>query len=224
MCQVYPDRRLELDAYLAIIADLNQRYGGTLFYEYHKAFSAKSAQWIAMLNARIDWSTTDTELLLYHFGGHQSLSCAICSSHGHTSVLCPKAATTAPVYASKTSLVHGDVHVRQPSDRLGRAIFSFNGRPICYNFNESVCSFHNCKFSHICSICRDLHSKSTCPRRQTKAGAIPPRDSKISPNYPNHHCFSSIIPFISPRPRFCRPSHRGPFTRVPGGSPFSVVY
>ena len=29
MYQVYPERRIELDAYLAIIADLNQRYGGT---------------------------------------------------------------------------------------------------------------------------------------------------------------------------------------------------
>ncbi|CAL8406658.1 unnamed protein product [Arctogadus glacialis] len=38
--------------------------------------------------------------------------------------------------------------------------------------------------------------------RQTKGGAISPRDSKISPIYPNQHCFSSIIPFISPRPRF----------------------
>jgi hypothetical protein len=54
LCQVYPDRKIELDAYLTIIADLNQRYVGTLFYEYHKAFSAKSAQCIAMLNARID--------------------------------------------------------------------------------------------------------------------------------------------------------------------------
>ena len=68
MCQVYPDRRAELDACLAIIADLNQHYGGTLFYEYHKAFSAKSAQWIAMLNVRIDWSTTYTDFLLHHNG------------------------------------------------------------------------------------------------------------------------------------------------------------
>ena len=75
MCQVYPERRIELDAYLAIIADLNQRYGGTLFWEYHKAFSAKSAQCIAMFNTRIDWSITDTELLLCLFGGHKLLSC-----------------------------------------------------------------------------------------------------------------------------------------------------
>ena len=169
MCQVYPDRRAELDAYLAIIADLNQRYAGTLFYEYHKAFSAKSAQWISMLNVRIDWSTTDTELLLHHFGGHQSISCAICSSHGHTTVLCPKTATTAPVYASKTPLVHSDVNVRPPCDRLGRAVVSFNGRPICNNFNESVCSYYQCKFSHICSFCRDPHPKTTCPRRQRPA-------------------------------------------------------
>ncbi|KAK0136893.1 hypothetical protein N1851_026915 [Merluccius polli] len=30
LCQAYPERRVELDAYLAIIAELYQRYGGTV--------------------------------------------------------------------------------------------------------------------------------------------------------------------------------------------------
>lgn len=34
ICKVFPDRRKELDAYLAIISDLNMSYGGKLFYEY----------------------------------------------------------------------------------------------------------------------------------------------------------------------------------------------
>ena len=72
--QVYPERRIELDAYLVIIVDLNQRYGGPLFYESHKAFSVKSAQSIAMFNTRIDRSITDTELLLSNFGRYRALS------------------------------------------------------------------------------------------------------------------------------------------------------
>lgn len=32
LCQSFPERREELDLYLAMMADFNQRYGGTLFY------------------------------------------------------------------------------------------------------------------------------------------------------------------------------------------------
>lgn len=43
ICKVYPSCRAELDTYLAIISDLALTYGGTLFYDYHKSFSAKAA-------------------------------------------------------------------------------------------------------------------------------------------------------------------------------------
>lgn len=50
ICEVYPDRRKELDTYLAIISDLAMSYGGTLFYEYHKSFSSKAAMYIQLFN------------------------------------------------------------------------------------------------------------------------------------------------------------------------------
>lgn len=34
ICQAFPDRRENLDLYLAMMADFKERYGGTLFYEY----------------------------------------------------------------------------------------------------------------------------------------------------------------------------------------------
>lgn len=77
LCQVFPDRREELDLYLSMMADFNQRYGGTLFYEYHKSFSAKSTSCITLYNSRLDWSITDTELPVRHFGGQRSLLCSI---------------------------------------------------------------------------------------------------------------------------------------------------
>ncbi|KAL2102236.1 hypothetical protein ACEWY4_001404 [Coilia grayii] len=43
LCQAYPERREEMDSYLATMANFSQCYGGTLFYEYHLSFSAKSA-------------------------------------------------------------------------------------------------------------------------------------------------------------------------------------
>ena len=39
ICEGFPERRVELDTYLAIIADLALSYGGGLFYEYHRGFS-----------------------------------------------------------------------------------------------------------------------------------------------------------------------------------------
>lgn len=54
LCQVFRDWREELDLYLAMMADFNQRYRGTLFYEYHKSFSAKSASFISLFISRLD--------------------------------------------------------------------------------------------------------------------------------------------------------------------------
>ena len=38
LCSVFPQRRTELDGYLALIGDLNLRYGQNVFYLYHKGF------------------------------------------------------------------------------------------------------------------------------------------------------------------------------------------
>nr|XP_055074593.1 uncharacterized protein LOC129454107 [Misgurnus anguillicaudatus] len=102
MCQVFPERREELDIYLAMLADLNLRYGGTLFYEYHKSFSAKAASFVTLFNTKLDWSITDSELLVRHFGGQKTLACAVCSSHGHSAPFCPKTLT-----ARAAPAVHG---------------------------------------------------------------------------------------------------------------------
>ncbi|XP_063055926.1 uncharacterized protein LOC134449746 [Engraulis encrasicolus] len=72
------------------MADFNLRYGGTLFYQYHKAFSAKSASFVSLYNARLDWAIQDTELLVRHFGGQRALTCSICSAYGHSAGFCPR--------------------------------------------------------------------------------------------------------------------------------------
>jgi len=84
ICEVYPARRAELDTYLAIISDLALSYGGVLFYEYHKSFSAKAAMFIQRFNQRLDWSVVDLALISRHFTGHQILSCSVCGSLSHS--------------------------------------------------------------------------------------------------------------------------------------------
>jgi hypothetical protein len=155
-----------------MMADFNQRYGGTLFYEYHKSFSAKSASFITLYNSKLDWSVTDSELLIRHFGGQKTLACSICSSHGHSAPFCPKAFTS-----DTTNAVRGAEKVRPFHDGRNRSVVDSNGVPVCVNFNESVCSFPNCRFTHICSFCKDPHPKSVCPRRYrpTPRGKAPNR-------------------------------------------------
>ena len=43
ICEVMPHRSDELDFYERDIVEMAQRFWGTRFYEYHKAFSAKAA-------------------------------------------------------------------------------------------------------------------------------------------------------------------------------------
>ncbi len=88
ICEVYPQRRQELDTYLAIISDLALTYGGSLFYEYQKSFSAKAAMYVQKFNQRLDWSVVDLALISRHFTGHKTLACSICGSFSHTSFLC----------------------------------------------------------------------------------------------------------------------------------------
>lgn len=167
LCQAFPDRREELDLYLAMLADFNQRYGGTLFYEYHKSLSAKSASFITLQNTLIDWTITDTDLLVRHFGGQKILACIVCSSHGHSASFCSKAHTRDNADAGHgiKGASHGPEKSSTQYDVKGRPISDFNGIPLCNNFNESVCYFSKCKFAHICSTCKEPHPKFVCPRR-----------------------------------------------------------
>ncbi|XP_033931187.1 uncharacterized protein [Pseudochaenichthys georgianus] len=64
LCSVYPERRVELDAYLGLIGDLYLKFGKSTFYSYHKSFSSKAALHLAHCNVRLDWSVLDTELLV----------------------------------------------------------------------------------------------------------------------------------------------------------------
>ena len=153
LCERFPERRVELDTYLAIVSDLAMSYGGTLFYEYHKSFSSKAALYLQRFNTRLDWSVFDLELFGRLFAGHKSESCNICGSFNHSPNLCPRA-TPSSSQAPTPAPVHKEVKRR--SDKQP---------PLCINFNESVCVYPKCKYQHICSTCGDSHPRAVCPRR-----------------------------------------------------------
>ena len=43
VCEALPNRRVELDQYERVIVEMGTQFGGTRFYDYHKAFLAKAA-------------------------------------------------------------------------------------------------------------------------------------------------------------------------------------
>ncbi|MGH0119529.1 UNVERIFIED_CONTAM: hypothetical protein FKN15_006021 [Acipenser sinensis] len=177
LCSVYPHLLQELNQYLFLVVELSVRYGGTLFYQYHRAFSAKAAATLAADNRIVDWSRSDPDLFTRIFSGIRANACSTCASTAHSSYLCPKAAASAPQpiphplpsLLSSRHLAPASIHALAPPTRsqaqdiYGHPIKFSGGRQICNNFNSSVCFNRTCKNLHVCSFCYDAHSRSICP-------------------------------------------------------------
>ncbi len=89
ICTAFPHRRRELGDYLAIIAELALSYGGSHFYTYHKLFAAKCAIRVAQWNQCPYWGALDTELHNRVFLGCRNITCAVCRSISHSTIICP---------------------------------------------------------------------------------------------------------------------------------------
>ncbi|MGH0147311.1 UNVERIFIED_CONTAM: hypothetical protein FKN15_048206 [Acipenser sinensis] len=177
LCSVYPHRLQELNQYLFLVVELAVRYGGALFYQYHRAFSAKAAATLSADNRIIDWSRSDTDLFTRIFSGIRPNACSACASTAHSSYLCPKTAASSlqpihhplPSLLSPRHLAPASIHASAPPTRsqardvYGRPIKFTGGRQICNNFNTSACFSKTCKYLHACSFCNDAHSRSICP-------------------------------------------------------------
>ncbi|MGH0169385.1 UNVERIFIED_CONTAM: hypothetical protein FKN15_059570 [Acipenser sinensis] len=87
LCSVYPHRLQELNQYLFLVVELSVRYGGTLFYQYHRAFSAKAAATLSDDNRIVDWSHSDPDLFTRIFSGIRANACSACASTAHSSHL-----------------------------------------------------------------------------------------------------------------------------------------
>ncbi|XP_024865010.1 uncharacterized protein LOC112451073 [Kryptolebias marmoratus] len=116
LCSVYPDRRIELNTYLSLIADLNLKYGRSLSYQYHKAFATKAATVLSQSGICLDWSVLDTELLLMLA---QAPACHTCSAVGHQSTLCPTLPFAPPAPLLQLTPLRPD---SRPVDSRGRKI------------------------------------------------------------------------------------------------------
>ena len=186
LCEAYPERHMELDTYLALISDLAMRYGGTLFYEYHKSFSAKAALYVQKFNILLDWSVLNLDLVSRVFTGHMPMCCSVCGSLAHTVNLCPRMVFAPPAKEEKSGC-----GASTSGGRAGRrkVLPSFGGNTsLCINYNERVCRYTNCRFLHACSYCGDAHPRSVCPRRARPA----PKGKLINTRQPQSTCQDSL--------------------------------
>ncbi|KAK2170967.1 hypothetical protein NP493_1121g00004 [Ridgeia piscesae] len=90
MCEVQ-DRQKELDAYEAIVVVIASRIKGTAFYEYHKAFAARSAALILQHNIKLDWGS-ETMGYFAHYSWDRLLKCVRCA------VVWPSSVVSAPCW------------------------------------------------------------------------------------------------------------------------------
>ena len=154
MCEAYPFRRIELDLYERDIIEMATRYGGTTFYEYHKAFSARAAAMLEQRNIKIDWSVRDNKTFCSLFAGSRVVACEICSSLSHTTDLCsqlirPMQGQNNGNRKFKSGATPVDKAVDK-NDKRGRAKVEYLGHEVCNNFNGAKGLFRNFSMSVCC--------------------------------------------------------------------------
>ncbi|MGH0158932.1 UNVERIFIED_CONTAM: hypothetical protein FKN15_037745 [Acipenser sinensis] len=147
----------ELDSYEFYIVELSVRYGGTMFFDYHKSFSAKAA------DNHIDWEKPDLDLFNMIFSCLRANACGVCTSTSY----CPKAAIAStsrsavcippPSFSNRIS-VPNSIHYSAPpeqstrEDRFGRRYAIISISVSARGVNAKICS----------SFCGDAHSKAIC--------------------------------------------------------------
>ena len=162
MCQAFPNRREELDCYEANIISIYNVYGDK-FYEYHKLFSLKSANALAIHKIKVDWSAKDRDLV--QLIASKARSCGICAEVSHDTKFCPAFSKSDPPSTNTSNI-----------DRHGRKRTTHNGQEICNNFNSARnCTRSNCPHLHICLLCKSKdHSTITCTNKTSKTTSTYP--------------------------------------------------
>ena len=175
-----PHRRTELDQYERDVVEMANNFGGTCFYDYHKAFSAKATALLHQKQVKVDWSIRDNGLFCTMVARMKINVCGLCASINHASDFCPllvnpnlKKPNIGNIGNNKTqtgSSTNGNV--KKPP--------FFQGRELCINYNERPCQRPACKFLHLCFDCLSPHpkTKSTSKTHDNGESLIKGKDKK----------------------------------------------
>ena len=156
ICEVMPHRREELDQFERDVVEMANQFGGTRFYDYHKAFTAKAAALLHQRHIKVDWSIRDNSLFCTMFAGMKINICGLCSSVNHASDFCPLLVN--PNFKRTHQGIQGNFR-SQPG---GSSNGTRKAPQFCNNYNERSCTRTVCKFLHLCSECLGQHPKSKC--------------------------------------------------------------
>ena len=162
ICEVMPHRRAELDQYERDVVEMANQFGGTRFYDYHKAFSAKAAALLHQRHVRVDWSIRDSGLFCTMFAGMKINVCGLCSSVNHGSDFCPLLVNPNFKKTNQGNAGNNRYQSGGYSNAAQKKGHSFQGMQLCINYNERSCSRQVCKFLHLCYECFGPHPKSKC--------------------------------------------------------------
>lgn len=176
MCEAYPHRREELDAYLRMVVDMAHDFGGFVFYEYHKMFSARAASLLSNYGLKVDWSKKDNDMYCKVFAGRRAHACLLCSSLSHATEFCPQSSgprgTKRDASGNQTSSGQSAKGKnfgkgKNFSDQHGRPRVFLGNVEICNNFNgDRGCYRDDCRFIHVCMICKATdHNKHNCNKK-----------------------------------------------------------
>ncbi|CAF1600475.1 unnamed protein product [Didymodactylos carnosus] len=99
-CEVYEQRRQELNKYQTQIITMAQRFPGPSFYFYHCEFAQK-ADALLSKNILLNWSVLDLELYCT-LTSAGATACDLCPSVMHAAAFCPFAATGNSVAAPQS--------------------------------------------------------------------------------------------------------------------------
>lgn len=149
MCEAYPNRRQELDTYERDIVDLALTFPGSVFYEYHKAFSARAAALLHQRNVKVNWGIRDNQLYTTLCSGFKCNSCKLCNHMSHTEEFCPLVLNGSASKQANSNSRKGDNYGKGNTDRKGRPRVMHQGREICNNFNDQGCDRDHCHFLHV---------------------------------------------------------------------------
>ena len=161
ICRTYPERIPDLLTYQMLIIEASMVYEGNAWLGYDRRFRQAAAA-----NPGTQWSKTDIDLWHLAFTGAVKRSrCMHCLSLSHKFYQCNWASESTDILWSPT-----------PSNWS-----SFQGDPnpqstvVCRSWNRDPrpgCSFPNCKYKHICSLCvknpasgDKSHKAVLCPYR-----------------------------------------------------------
>ena len=174
MCSAFPSRVKELDDYQRDIIEMATDYDGFGFYYYHKAFAARSYQFLSQHQIKIDWSVIDDKLYRRYVACTKPNICGLCHSPTHLTSFCPEMASkpykpqgNASKFSNFSTSGPGRI-IKPPrsEDKNGRKIITIGGKEVCNNFNSTAgCKFDTCYHAHVCTKCLKAHGfGQPCPQ------------------------------------------------------------